>query len=587
MRLRELVFVEGTISTLHQLSLAIRKASNRNSLTRVPRLFDLDSKYTIIRERGENAGDSEALVSAVRFGTSSAFEEFVRRVLVSRWLCPSHEGVSALDSKPDAYRQALLDRCVATVSTRRRQLEYFRGHQMRLAQQDSVKFRPTPQQHIKLKSDQQSTEHLLAVASKAPGPNLTISHEISNIDPSETVGSEFQSNAFRLPPPSSVASSTTSSSAAGGFRSGGPFEVPPPPKLGAEEKEKACPYCCLVLPAKTFLTERKAKRWEKHLLEDLQPYICLFKNCSMGGKSYSSFKAWQAHLSQPHPPSWLCPLHAEDADHVDQGSLLFDTLSSFENHLTTYHPDVDPLDTDLADRASQPAVIPQECFVCFEELLSLPILHRHMANHFKSMLLLALPWRDDIEEEKMMLSDRLMSSARPSDARRSLETDLSSIDIFESADTDAMLPGTGGQNYGPPPPEGGQQLKPKDFESLLSLVNANPITGEDRVRNSETWATAQMPNLSPDVDTPPPNLFPGLLGPQIVSDPEHVEIEYDKFLKHQDTANHFLAFGSFMASLGTAQARGLTPKAMSSGQRICSPWTSRKLALLHLVTISI
>jgi hypothetical protein len=489
---RELGFVEGTIGTLHQLSLAIRKASNRNSLTRIPRLFDLDSGYTVIRERRENAGDSGTLVKTVRFETSSAFEDFVRKVLVSRWLRPSHE--AALDSEQKGYRQALLDRCVATVSIRRRQLAYFQSHQLRLAQRNSAKFIPTPQQRANLKPDQQFTKqlegkHLLPVALKALGPDLPILYESSNANPSETVGSEFQSNTFRLPPPSSAPSSTTSSTADGGFGSGGPFEVPPPPKLEAEEKEKACPYCCLVLPAKTFLTQKKAKRWERHLLEDLQPYICLFANCSQRGKSYSSFKDWQAHLSQPHSHSWLCPLHSEDADDADEESLLFGTLANFENHLSTYHADLNPLTADLVHRASQPAVLPQWCFVCFEELPSLPILQKHMANHFKSMSLLALPWRDDIGDEEALSSGRLMSSAGPSDASHPSETDLAGINLLESADTDATLPGPA------------RTLKPKEFASLLSIVKANPITAQDRVRNLETWATGQTSSLTPGVDT--------------------------------------------------------------------------------------
>lgn len=439
LRLQELRSIGETISTLHQLSLAIRKASNRNSLTKIPKLFDRDNDYTIIREYTENGNDLETLVKAARFEIGSTFEEFVRRVLVSRWLRPSHE--AKLDEEQNRYRDTLFNRSVEAISVRRRQLAYFQSHQRKLAGGNSAKLisstqRPTGQQLGTQLNPHLQNEHL-----KVLNPAQPMFYEFSDTILSETVGSELHSNTLRSAPPRSAPSPTASTNADGEFRDGGPFEVPSPPKLELEDREKACPYCYLVLPAKTFSAQKKARRWERHLLEDLQPYICLFENCNQRGKSYSLFKDWEAHLNQPHSHSWLCPLHPEEADDTDGQSFLFHKLVNFHAHLETYHSDleIEAVD-DLIHSSSQPAMLVDWCFVCFEKLPVLPMLQKHMANHFKSMSLLALPWRDDLADDEALSSDQLKSSRQPSNDIPHSVTDLGSASIFEDAESEVVSP---------------------------------------------------------------------------------------------------------------------------------------------------
>ncbi|KAG4438024.1 hypothetical protein IFR05_006483 [Cadophora sp. M221] len=484
-RVQELNLVEDTIGTLHQLSLAIRRASNRNSLARIPKLFDFDDGYTVVKQRKEeHAGDYGIPTQPVRFDVGSAFEEFVRKVLAARWFRPDIE--AEVDCEQKEYRQALLDRCVETIATRRRQLAYFRMHQLKLAQENAARSASTRQNNANLESGQpwkqMDGKKIVSVARRGGGPDHPVRYESMNATLSDTVGSEIQPGSIRMVPSSSAPSSTASSTGGGGFGSGGLWEVPAPPKVEAEENEKPCPYCCLVLPAKTFSLHKKAKRWEKHLLEDLQPYICVFTNCSQRGKSYASFKDWQAHLGQPHYSGWLCPLHSEK---IDEELLLFHNLPDFENHLRIYHTDLDPSGAnDLIHQASQQAVIPGWCFVCFEELPNVLAFQKHMANHFKTMLLLALPWRDDIGDDKAVASDRPMTTAGSNDAGPNSETDLTSINLFESAEADRRLP------------EPARSLKATEFASLLSIV---PI--QDRARNSQTWNTSYVPHPAVYSDT--------------------------------------------------------------------------------------
>lgn len=176
--------------------------------------------------------------------------------------------------------------------------------------------------------------------------------------PSETAPSEFVAERYESRVRSEDTSSVASSSG-GGLRSGGVFEVPPPPKLGSEEKEKQCPYCQLVLPARTF----NEKRWARHLLEDLQPYYCLYKSCKQPHKTFTRYKSWTNHLSQPHSEP--------GSDH-------------------------------------SPEILPLVCFVCLAEQSSITTLAMHMKSHLSSVSVLALPARDDLNSSHTD-SDRFSS----------------------------------------------------------------------------------------------------------------------------------------------------------------------------------
>ncbi|KAB5511373.1 hypothetical protein GE09DRAFT_724969 [Coniochaeta sp. 2T2.1] len=159
-RTKELELVEARITILHQLSLAIRQASNRNTLTKIPKLLDLDWDYVIIRERREDGADSRTHINGVRFDIGAGFEEFVRKALTFRWLGLRSSSEEDLDEEQKSYRQTLLERCVATVSTRRRQLAYFRAHQSRLERDNKDSFVSRPQQLPDAKPAQQyETEH--------------------------------------------------------------------------------------------------------------------------------------------------------------------------------------------------------------------------------------------------------------------------------------------------------------------------------------------------------------------------------------------------------------------------------------------
>ncbi|KAK3942415.1 hypothetical protein QBC46DRAFT_256506, partial [Diplogelasinospora grovesii] len=480
-RISALMLVESTIDTLHQLSLAIRRASNRNSLTRVPSLYDTDGAYFFVRELQESSPASGTPVPRVRFEATPGFEDFLRRILKSRWLKPDENAV--LDQFQKDYRQLMFERCVGSISVRRRQLAYFQSHQAKLATPAAAWFVPTAPKPAKPSAQPTRpavAAQLLSPSNvKGPDSQQPAFQEVVDDAVSETVGSEFQFTSFRPSLSIYAPSSGASSSDAGGLGIAGPFEVPPAPELGPSDKDQMCPYCCLVYPAKTFSLQKKARRWKKHLLEDLQPYICLFKNCNQRGKTYRSFKEWQAHLSPPHDQEWRCPLSHPGVDTVEEQALLFDTAAQFREHLTLCHPDLDPSSSVLHGvfhTARRPAVLPQWCFVCLAEQTTVISLQRHLANHLEQAFLLALPGRDDIKDSDAVSSGLPSSRTAPNDATEPQETDLPDLRGLYADDIDVSTDGAA------------QTLSAEDFMARISAIDIQSALTLGRL---DTWRSEQ------------------------------------------------------------------------------------------------
>lgn len=58
------------------------------------------------------------------------------------------------------------------------------------------------------------------------------------------------------------------------------LSLPPFPRASDGSRVFECPYCFTVCQLRSLDPDEKKKEWERHLLTDLQPYICTFGNCS-------------------------------------------------------------------------------------------------------------------------------------------------------------------------------------------------------------------------------------------------------------------------------------------------------------------
>ena len=105
---------------------------------------------------------------------------------------------------------------------------------------------------------------------------------------------------------------------------GGDITIPRPPKSAQGGSPFECPYCHFLI------TTKRTRSWNRHVFQDLQPYICVANTCATPDKLYSTRHEWLHHSKTIHPadfslrpekevtaPSLMCPLCREKV-HTEQ-----------------------------------------------------------------------------------------------------------------------------------------------------------------------------------------------------------------------------------------------------------------------------
>lgn len=76
---------------------------------------------------------------------------------------------------------------------------------------------------------------------------------------------------------------------------GGSVTIPPPPTSSLRRAPFECPYCfCVIIIDGT-------RSWNKHVFQDLRPYICTISTCTTPDKLYSTRHEWLHHPNMVHP----------------------------------------------------------------------------------------------------------------------------------------------------------------------------------------------------------------------------------------------------------------------------------------------
>ena len=75
---------------------------------------------------------------------------------------------------------------------------------------------------------------------------------------------------------------------------GGNLAIPPPPKASLEGVPFECPYCFYMIKIDGI------RAWNKHIFQDLQPYICIAPTCLTPDKLYSTRHEWLDHMYMAH-----------------------------------------------------------------------------------------------------------------------------------------------------------------------------------------------------------------------------------------------------------------------------------------------
>ncbi|KAK6354420.1 hypothetical protein TWF730_008825 [Orbilia blumenaviensis] len=400
--------VSASLDRLQTLAIAIRKSSTQSRN---------------IRSKAFSGGDNE-----------SNFRDFVLTILKHRF---------------KEANGSLCEQLAESIALRRKQFSYRIQHQEKLA-------RSTTQ----LDSLSSQAEHPIVAGTKhrlpmQPIENLGIDKRESKrlrfaspvfssaryfVAPSQTNASTLDTKVFRkilLEPkaPRSIVSQGT-------FVQDSKLEYPPPPATATEQRECTCPYCCEIL---TSTLARQEEWWRHHVDKDLEPYSCISEKCRSLPVQFFKFHDWLEHM-ETHGPSntawnvhlqmFQCPLCQSlepfrwkeefiahmgscHAGRFTQAQLL--TLSRRSTVTILRDPYICPLCNCMPEEIEK--VTPRNRDKIKE------LLPRHIAGHLKSLAFMALPYRDDINDEESEASRDRPAGEDYAHSRRA--SDISDMEIDE------------------------------------------------------------------------------------------------------------------------------------------------------------
>lgn len=162
----------------------------------------------------------------------------------------------------------------------------------------------------------------------------------------------------------------------------------------------------------------------RHLLQDVDPYVCLFDDCTSAQAQFSNEADWIEHMQFEHNSVWVCPVNGHVLRSVRSSA-------SFEDHMKQHHRDLftDSQLPSLVQKAVQPSSqlfdkpvfgtsLQKSCcpFCDFtvddnaagkdKQTTSNEIgnysntVQRHIAQHLETVALLSLPVSDQEGEER-------------------------------------------------------------------------------------------------------------------------------------------------------------------------------------------
>lgn len=201
------------------------------------------------------------------------------------------------------------------------------------------------------------------------------------------------------------------------------IEFPGPPIQASKNEEFTCPYCHVLCPAK----QGRGKSWKQHVLHDLQPYVCTYKDCPQEKELYRSRSQWVKHEDSVHRRCWRCPEHPD---------IIHKSAAGLKQHLTTQHSNTltDTQIEQLTDIYSFTYADDRQCPICYKEQPFERGLANHLANHLERISLFSLPRNRSETEEFESKSGDLPSDWV--DSRGSLHTPTSASETADKRTED-------------------------------------------------------------------------------------------------------------------------------------------------------
>ncbi|RDL36321.1 uncharacterized protein BP5553_05673 [Venustampulla echinocandica] len=351
--------IAGLITRLHRLSIAVRAAGERNLYSRI-------SNFTIVDEQGEDI--------------DSTFESFVQQILQSHY--------------PN-LPTPLKERLASAICFRRRRFLYHVARSQKLAQRTY----DAPHLENRRPNDTELNIYLTSPSSTtgSKNPHEPISLGQSLVSPS-TVPSGFDRSKLRLPATGSQTQESIAPSENAVVQRS--TEIPLPPKVPKDLPEYPCPYCRKVCASRTFL----GTRWKAHFEKDLEPYNCLFHDCSEPNALFATSKDWLSHTITHYSQEWTCRICRNEVFSRKQD--LRQHLKRTHTQLATYQ--IQTLLQHGTRRREPLGTLFPECLFCKhsssvdgmsdeQAAKENSDMNDHIANHLLSISMISLPlaWRKE------------------------------------------------------------------------------------------------------------------------------------------------------------------------------------------------
>lgn len=229
---------------------------------------------------------------------------------------------------------------------------------------------------------------------------LKLKHGIDNVDQDEEAltGTEATQYKPNIDIDDRISDSgRTQTSYAQTLMSGGNITIPSLPKASEEGLPFECPYCFFII------TVQGTRSWNKHVFEDLQPYVCTKLNCVTAHKLYATRHEWLHHMKMVHPRNPT----AHNADE-ESGSKV-------------------------------------DCPLCKETLKSEKQYTRHVARHLQELALFVLPRSEEEQEVSdqeigMQAGSSVGSASRPGSVHSDPALHPES-DVQPDIEVDSEIPG--------------------------------------------------------------------------------------------------------------------------------------------------
>jgi hypothetical protein len=149
---------------------------------------------------------------------------------------------------------------------------------------------------------------------------------------------------------------------------------------GTTDDAFVCQYCC---NPQRVMSETV---WEKHVFEDLKPYICTFPSCDLKDHLFRDRSQWWQHETKMHRFAWHCNLPHHRS---------YDDREDFIHHMREEHrtsftdKQLDVVTSMFRIPSEKPAGV---CNLCFRYSTNLK---SHISRHLKRIALFALPSTSD------------------------------------------------------------------------------------------------------------------------------------------------------------------------------------------------